>query len=98
MRAKLRRRRTYAVHKQMRETSEKAIKKMPGKLSALQRLILRLAAQNEPKATVLEDPKLKHEAEALIAARVLGRVEVRGEEAYRLTDFGRLAVAELGFA
>ena len=82
----------------MRETSEKAIKKMPAKLSTLQRLILRLAAQNEPKATVLEDPKLRQEAEALIEARVLGRVEVRGEDAYRLTDFGRLAVSELGIS
>ena len=62
----------------------------------MQRLILRLAAQNEPKAIALEDAKLRKEVEELVDMRILGKVEIRGEDAWRLTDFGRSAVEALG--
>ena len=75
---------------------ESAAKRLPARLTTLQRLILRLAAQNEPRAITLEDAKLRKEAQELVTRRVLGKVEVRGEEAYRLTDFGRSAVLALG--
>lgn len=75
---------------------EATAKKLPERLSALQRLILRLAAQNEPKAIALEDEKLRKEVEELVEMRILGRVEIRGEDAWRLTDFGRSAVEALG--
>ena len=77
----------------MKETTAK---KLPGRLSTLQRLILRLAAQNEPRAIALEDEKLRNEVEELVEMRILGKVEIRGEDAWRLTDFGRSAVEALG--
>ena len=75
---------------------ESTAKKLPERLSTLQRLILRLAAQNEPRAIVLEDEKLRKEVEELVKLRILGKVEIRGEDAWRLTDFGRSAVEALG--
>ena len=75
---------------------EATAKKLPGRLSTLQRLILRLAAQNEPRAIALEDEKLRNEVEELVEMRILGKVEIRGEDAWRLTDFGRSAVEALG--
>lgn len=75
---------------------ETVARKPPARLSTLQRLILRLAVQNEPRAITLDDAKLKYEARQLVEQRILGKVEVRGEEAYRLTDFGRSAILALG--
>jgi hypothetical protein len=60
--------------------------------SAVQRSILRRAAECEPRALMLEDPTLCGEAEALVLDRVLGKVEIRGTPAYRLTEFGRAAL------
>jgi hypothetical protein len=75
---------------------ESTAKKIPGRLSTLQRLILRLAAQNEPRAITLEEARLRSEVEGLVEMRILGKVEIRGEDAWRLTDYGRSAVEALG--
>jgi hypothetical protein len=58
----------------------------------VQRALLRRAAECEPKALMLEDPALCREAEELVLDRVLGKVEIRGAQAYRLTEFGRAAL------
>jgi len=75
---------------------ESTAKKLPGRLSTLQRLILRLAAQNEPRAITLEEARLRKEVEELVDMRIMGKVEIRGEDAWRLTDYGRSVIEALG--
>ena len=61
-------------------------------LSAPKRDVLKLALFQEPRALVVDDPELSMAAEQLATDRYLGKVEIRGDFAYRLTEFGRAIV------
>ena len=77
-----------------KETSKRS-NRMAAKLSLVKRLILRRAAQSEPRAMVLDDPELNRQAEQLVEERLVGKVTVRDNDAYRLTEFGRATLAAL---
>jgi hypothetical protein len=73
-----------------------AYEKRPRALNAREKELLRLAEACEPSALILEERVLGDLADALVDARFLGRVEVRGDQAYRLTEFGRVALSGSG--
>jgi len=62
------------------------------RLTPAQCEVLRRVARREPLALAIEDRQLAKVAEQLERERLLGCVEVRGADAYRLTDFGRAAL------
>ena len=55
--------------------------------------LLARAGTCEPAALLLDDSAAIDVAETLVLARFLGKVEVRGDTAYRLTELGRAALA-----
>jgi hypothetical protein len=62
-------------------------------LTARERDLLVRAGGCEPAALLLDSPAAIDIAETLVIARFLGKVEVRGDSAYRLTELGRTALA-----
>lgn len=46
----------------------------------------------EPGALFIDDEALERTAEQLASERFLGKVDIRGDRAYRLTEFGRAAI------
>jgi hypothetical protein len=62
-------------------------------LTAREKDILVRASRCEPAALLIGDAAAFDVAETLVIARFLGKVEVRGDSAYRLTELGRMALA-----
>jgi len=63
------------------------------RLSPLELDVMELAEGREPAALFPEDPRVARAANQLAEAGILGEVEVRGDTAYRLTEFGRVTLA-----
>lgn len=62
-------------------------------LTAREKHLLARAGGCEPAALLLDEAVSVDVAETLVASRFLGKVEVRGDTAYRLTELGRAALA-----
>jgi hypothetical protein len=62
-------------------------------LTAREKDLLVRASACEPAALLVDDSATADVAETLVIARFLGKVEVRGDNAYRLTELGRAALA-----
>lgn len=73
-----------------------AFEKRSRHLRALEKDFLRLVEACEPSALIVEERALNELADALVDGRFLGKVEVRGDRAYRLTEFGRVALSGPG--
>jgi hypothetical protein len=70
-------------------TQEKRVRN----LTTREKHLLLRACESEPAALLLEDATSVDVAETLVVGRFLGKVEVRGDAAYRLTELGRAALA-----
>jgi hypothetical protein len=70
-------------------TQEKRVRNLTGR----EKHLLLQACEIEPAALLLNDPATVDVAETLVVGRFLGKVEVRGDTAYRLTELGRAALA-----
>jgi hypothetical protein len=68
---------------------EKRVRNLTGR----EKDLLMRAGACEPSALLLDEAALIDVAETLVIARFLGKVEVRGDTAYRLTELGRAALA-----